>query len=332
MTLGAAVLGAGLVLAGCSGSSGGGAVPATRGAAASDAGAPAARALSPLSRTNTRRPDTVVIKSKPGCTSVDTGGYYGLVFAKVVYTTPIKHAVIDGAASDGSFCDVVVYIPPTVTNAVIDQSVIEHGRLVGILAQNTTNATVTQTVVQQVGDGYQPGDSGLYGLQNGVDIDYENSSGHVQWNLFWQYQKNGTEFYQSTLAFDHNVAVGTDGPPNTSVNPPYDVIAQNGFEVDYSTIVEGSNSAFRNQYNNPNDPVYNRGAAGFLYFGATTGGHPFTCADFTRDRDFAPSYLTDPVLGNDIPFYAAPNYTVDGTCKKGTGATFAATGMNPTSH
>ncbi|HZO92952.1 MAG TPA: hypothetical protein VFB22_04215 [Candidatus Baltobacteraceae bacterium] len=244
------------------------------------------------------------------CTPVDTGGYYGTVTVAVIYTKPIVASVVDGG-----FCDVAVYIPATAKNPLIAASIVRDATMVGVLAQNASNVTVTHDVIQDVGPGYAPGDAYLYGLQEGVDVDFETSSGQLDHNFFISYQKNGTEFYDSNLSFTSNVAIGTYGPPNDQVEPGnYDIIAQNGFEVDYSVVNESRNMAFANQYNNPNDLVYDREATGFLYFGATIGRRAFTCADFVKDQDVAPYYKTQPLIGNDIPFYTAPNYTVDGTC------------------
>jgi hypothetical protein len=270
------------------------------------------------------------VTSVPGCTSVvitnTKDGYYPGVTAATVYSSALNGATLNQTATSGAFCDVQLYVPPTATNAVIANSVIANGRLAGILVDGTKNVRITNTTVSTVGDGYEPGEVGLYGYQDGIAIDFETGTGRVDHTLLLNYQKNGTEFYLATIEFDHNTAIGTYGPPNTAVfNNGYDVIAQNGFEADSSVVSESNNATFSNQYYNPSDTLYNRQASGFL-FGLDTkrNGSPFTCADFTADRDIAPSDILTGV-GNDIPFYAAANY-MSNNCPAATGGSF-----NPTS-
>jgi len=270
------------------------------------------------------------VTSVPGCTTVpitnSNNYYYPGVTAAYVYSGPLFNATLNRTATSGAFCDVQLYVPPTARNATVFNSTIANGRLVGILVDGAKNVNISNSTVSTVGDGYQPGDVGLYGYQDGIGIDFESGSGFVDHNLLLNYQKNGTEFYLSTIEFDHNTAIGTYGPPNTSTfNNGTDVIAQNGFEADNSTVLENFNAAFSNQYYNPNDTLYNREASGFL-FGSDTliGGIPFTCVNFTFDQDIAPSDVLTGV-GNDIPFYAAANYTSN-NCPANTGAPFKPTG------
>ncbi len=280
----------------------------------------------PLQRIARIRPH---VTSVPGCTSVTSttpnDAYYPGVTAANVYGTSLKNATLNQTATSGAFCDVQLYVPPTAKNATISNSTIANGRLVGILVDGASNVRITYTTVSTVGDGYEPGEVGLYGYQDGVAIDFETGSGHVDHDLLLNYQKNGTEFYLATIEFDHDTAIGTYGPPNTSVfNNGYDVIAQNGFEADSSIVSENHNVTLSNQYYNPNDTIYNRQASGFLFGNDTlANGSTFTCANFTTDRDVAPSDVLTGV-GNDIPFYAAPDYT-SANCPAATGAPFVPT-------
>lgn len=269
------------------------------------------------------------VASVPGCTSITitdpNNYYYPGVTAAEVYRKPVNGATLNAVATTGAFCDVQLYVGKSAKFATISNSAIANGRLVGILVDGAKNVRISNTTVSTIGDGYQPGQVGLYGLQDGIGIDFESGSGHVDHNFLINYQKNGTEFYSSTIEFDHNTAIGTYGPPNTlTFNNGYDVIGQNGFEADSSVVTEHNNVAFSNQYFNPNDTTYNREASGFL-FGLDTlsNGTPFACANFTADRDVAPSDVLSGV-GNDIPFYAAADY-VSNNCPDGTGAPF-----NPT--
>jgi len=265
----------------------------------------------------------------PGCTTITitdpNNYYYPGVTAANVYRKPLNGVTLSQSAATGAFCDVQLYVPPTAKYATIANSFIANGRLVGILVNGAKNASISNTTVSTVGDGYQPGQVGLYGLQDGIGIDFESGSGHVDHDLLLNYQKNGTEFYNTTIEFNHNTAIGTYGPPNTlTFNNGTDVIAQNGFEADSSVVTEHNNATFSNQYYNPNDTLYNREASGFL-FGLDTlsNGSPFGCSNFTTDKDVAPSDLFTGV-GNDVPFYAAADYSSD-NCPAGTGAPF-----NPT--
>ena len=248
--------------------------------------------------------------SCPVTVLTDTGGYYGVIKAATIYTKPISHETIDG-----HFCDVAVYVPSTAKSATIDHSTIKNAVQVGVLVQQATNVDLNHNTISYIGNGYV--DPALYGDQFGLAVDFEYASGHLDHNVFSNYQKNGTDFYYSNVSFDHNVAYGTFGAPNLQ-STGFDIIAQNGFEADYSEITEDHNEAYGNQYFNPNDAGgYNRGATGFLFAGVTTNGKPFTCADFKKDHDVAPSVpnpaiYNNPSTGNDIPFYAFPDYSYAG--------------------
>lgn len=212
-------------------------------------------------------------------------------------TVPLTAAVVGPVSNknvDATGCDIGIYLDGTWHNPRIQNVAVHDANQYGILAVGANNVTIDVAAIYKIGnhDGttFAPN-----GVQTGVGIDFEGTSGTIAFAAMTQYQKNGTAFnFGSAVSITDSAAVGLG-----RVN----YIAQNGMQWYKSKVVLAArNISTENHYDNPADPIYNGEATGYLVL----------CTNL-NDNDVRTFERNNAAPSNDIPYYISNN-TTNGDC------------------
>ncbi len=191
--------------------------------------------------------------ASPSCTplTIDFPGH-GTVSLTAAVVGPISNATVNAAG-----CDIGIYLDSSANGASLVRDTIVDANQFGVLAIGTQNLGISGFNISRIGNHDPNGTYDPNGVQTGVGLYFEGVRAVVTSTSIGQYQKNGTAFNGgSSVAVSNTTAIGAG-----SVN----YIAQNGIQYYYSTVVSANrNFAKSNVYNNPNDPVYDHQATGFL--------------------------------------------------------------------
>jgi hypothetical protein len=213
--------------------------------------------------------------------------------------TNLTAALVDPAKAQGPIdatgCDIGIYFDSSANNMLVRDVQIHDADQFGILAVGAKRITIENATIFRIGNhdssGFDPN-----GVQTGVGIDFESATGNINEAFITQYQKNGTAFdFGANVDIANSSVIGLG-----SVN----YIAQNGVQW-YESLVRGSANvlATANHYDNPNDPVYNGQATGFLVL----------C---TNEKSSAVELLGSEAFDNDYNYYISNN-TTNGDCPPG---------------
>ncbi len=213
----------------------------------------------------------------------------GTVTLTAAVVGPVSNAKVNAAG-----CDIGIYLDASANGAVVARDSIVDANQFGVLAIGTQNLSVAQLAISRIGNHDADGTFDPNGVQTGVGLYFEGVGARVTTTTIGQYQKNGTAFNGgSSVALSNTTAIGAG---------TVDYIAQNGIQYYNSTVVAAAqNVAKANVYDNPEDPIYDHQATGFLVL-CTNLVYPVQALNLQRSN-----YAT----ANDFNFYIS-NATSDG--------------------
>ncbi len=177
---------------------------------------------------------------------------HGTVTMTAAVVGPVSNAKIDAAG-----CDIGIYLDASANGATIARDSIVDANQFGVLAIGTQNLSVAQLTISRIGNHDADGSFDPNGVQTGVGLYFEGVGARVTTTTISQYQKNGTAFNGgSSVALSNTTATGAG---------TVDYIAQNGIQYYNSSVASALQNLSRaNVYNNPEDPIYDHQATGFL--------------------------------------------------------------------
>ncbi|HEX3465025.1 MAG TPA: hypothetical protein VHS78_13340 [Candidatus Elarobacter sp.] len=260
---------------------------------ANAAGAPHGASAYRGERTTSASARTTMSTNAVTCTPVVTAAH-GPLTAAVVATSTIDHATVDATG-----CDIGIYVGPSSNGQKVDHTAVHDATQYGFYVDQAQNLTIDHTQVYKIGVHDGSGNFAPNGVQWGVGIYFSGASGSIDHTDIYQYQKNGTAFNclwdattgacakPSSVSVQHSTATGL-GPVN--------YIAQNGFQYwDSTAPTFQQNTSSNNSYDNPQDPVYNHQATGYL----------FLCTNVSSAQQLQKQHNT--ATNDDIPFYVDNN-------------------------